>query len=171
MYTLRYPLPVFYMKKCFACKDKVLHIKHRKREPEGIYGHLGGCNRNLPLKADVAKASSSKGENYGGWKLPVANFFVGHKFPPGEKSSLTRPFLPPGDKIVCNADALAGTFSPGEKLCKIRRVKYPRQIKSNSLGNFSLGGISSWESACYTGWGKIPPPQWTPTSRSNFNNR
>ena len=88
--------------------------------------------------------------------MPVAIFFVGHKFPPGEKSSLTRPFLPPGDKIVCNADALAGTFSPGEKLCKIRRVKYPRQIKSNSLGNFSLGGISSWESACYTGWGKIP---------------
>ena len=31
------------------------NVKHRKREPEGVHGQLEGCNRNLGLKAAVAK--------------------------------------------------------------------------------------------------------------------
>ena len=30
------------------------HVKHRKREPEGVHGQLEGCNRNLRSKAAVA---------------------------------------------------------------------------------------------------------------------
>ena len=31
------------------------HVKHWKREPEGVHGQLEGCNRNLRPKAAVAK--------------------------------------------------------------------------------------------------------------------
>ena len=31
------------------------HVKHRKQEPEGVHGHLEGCNRNLRPNAAVAK--------------------------------------------------------------------------------------------------------------------
>ena len=31
------------------------HVKHRKREPQGVHGQLEGCNRNLRPKAAVAK--------------------------------------------------------------------------------------------------------------------
>ena len=31
------------------------HVKHRKREPEGVHGQLEGSNRNLRPKAAVAK--------------------------------------------------------------------------------------------------------------------
>ena len=30
------------------------HVKHRKREPEGVHGQLEGCNRNLRPKAAMA---------------------------------------------------------------------------------------------------------------------
>ena len=38
-----------------------LHIKHRKWEPERVYGQLEGCNRNLRPKAAVAKVFHRKG--------------------------------------------------------------------------------------------------------------
>ena len=31
------------------------HVKHQKREPEGVHRQLEGCNRNLRPKAAVAK--------------------------------------------------------------------------------------------------------------------
>ena len=31
------------------------HVKHWKREPEGVHGQLEGCNRNLRPKAALAK--------------------------------------------------------------------------------------------------------------------
>ena len=39
----------------------LLHVKHRKREPEGVHGQLEGCNRNLRPKAAVAKVFHRKG--------------------------------------------------------------------------------------------------------------
>ena len=31
------------------------HVKHRKREPEGVHGQLEGCNRKMRPKVAVAK--------------------------------------------------------------------------------------------------------------------
>ena len=51
------------MKKYFVFAGKaLLHVKHRKREPEGVHGQLEGCNRNLwPKAAVVAKLFHRRG--------------------------------------------------------------------------------------------------------------
>ena len=36
------------------------HVKKRKPEPEGVHGHLEGCNRNLRSKAAVANVFPDK---------------------------------------------------------------------------------------------------------------
>ena len=45
----------------FFERTTIFHVKHRKREPEGVHRQLEGCNRNLQPKAAVSKVFHLKG--------------------------------------------------------------------------------------------------------------
>ena len=44
---------------CFG-DNHIFHVKHRKREPEGVHGQLEGCNRKMRPKAAVANVFHDK---------------------------------------------------------------------------------------------------------------